>query len=133
MLWDPIRGLQVSATPEEKVRQAWISHMIGLLGFPKGLLSIEKGGLGASKRRLDLLCMTPSGDGLKPLLLMECKAGSAKAVGEEQVRGYNAFVQAPFICIADAEGAQTFWQEGAVLHSVPFLPKYEQLVQRAFG
>lgn len=133
MLWDPIRGMHVVATPEEKVRQAWISHMIGPLGFPKGLLSIEKGGIGASKRRLDLLCMTPFGDGLKALLLMECKAGSSKNKGEQQVRGYNAFVRAPFVCIADEEGAQTFWQEGSVLHSVPFLPKYEQLVQRAFG
>lgn len=128
MLWDPIRLCRVAATPEEKVRQAWIFHMIGPLGYPKGLLSIEKeAGVG---RRFDLLCLTPAEGGLQPLLLMECKASRAGVHAARQALGYNTFLRAPFVCIADDGGAEMFWQEKTELRSVPFLPSYAQLVAR---
>ncbi len=42
MIFDPIRRKSVADTPEERVRQALLSQMIGPLGFPKGLLAVEK-------------------------------------------------------------------------------------------
>lgn len=116
------------------MRQAWILHMIGPLGYPKGLLSVEKGidtvSLGEkSQRRLDILVFTPGGDGLVPLLILECKAESLGPSAEKQVLGYNYFIQAPFVAIASKHGAKTFWQESGQLKSVPFLPSYEQLLR----
>ena len=47
-LYDPIREMWVAATPEEEVRQRLIALMIHSLGFPRGLLAVE--------RSLDHLC-----------------------------------------------------------------------------
>ncbi len=134
MLWDPIRCCHVKETPEEKVRQAWIRHMIGPLQYPRGLLSVEKGIETVvqgqkSSRRVDILCFTPGGDGLLPLLILECKAENLGLRAEQQVLGYNYFICAPFVAIASQKGAKLFWQEESVMKSVPFLPSYEQLLQ----
>jgi hypothetical protein len=125
-IWDPIRALSVEATPEEQVRQMWILRMIGQLGYPKGLLSVEKEI--SAGRRIDLICYTPGNGGLEPLLLIECKAEEHFPLAERQVSGYNAFVKAPFICVICGNKAKTFWQETSKIASVPFLPTYEQLL-----
>jgi len=124
-LWDPIRCLYVEATPEERVRQKWILAMIGPLGFPKGLLSVEKEI--SFQRRVDLLCYTPDKEGLRPLLIIECKAEEDCFPAEKQVFGYNEEVLAPFLCILCGTQAKTFWKEPKGVVSVPFLPTYEQL------
>lgn len=132
MIWDPIRCCQVEATPEEKVRQKWILRMIGPLGYPKGLLAVEKdlSSFSSSNRRFDLLCYTPSKDGLSPLLLVECKASDMGKIAETQVFGYNETIQSPFVCVIQGESAKTFWREGDKIASVPFLPTYIQLISK---
>lgn len=135
-LWDPIRSLYVKATPEEKVRQKWISIMLGPLGYPKGLLSVEKDLASFVRdpksldpnRRIDILCYTPYKEGLRPLLLIECKAKEKFAKAEQQILGYNEVIQAPFLCVIQGEVTKTFWFQNGALHSVPFLPPYQQLV-----
>jgi hypothetical protein len=128
-IWDPIRSLHVEATPEEKIRQKWILAMIGPLGYPRGLLSVEKEVTGL-KRRLDILCYTPGDEGLKPLLIVECKAEIQGILPEKQVLGYNFSCGAPFLCVIQGTEAKTFWKEGDKLSSVPFLPPYAQLIAK---
>lgn len=128
MLWDPIRAEWVAATPEEGVRQEWIRKMIGPLGYPKGLLSVEKA-LRAG-RRIDLLCRMPGGEGLLPLLLAECKAVEIDAHAEKQLLGYNEEVKAPFIALLGPNVAKTFWRTREGIDSVPFLPSYAQLIAK---
>ena len=77
-LWDPIRSLWVTATPEERVMQHLIAKMVGEWGYPKGLLAVEKDlaslapGTFDPERRIVLLCFAPEGrGGVKPLLLVE--------------------------------------------------------------
>ena len=139
MLWDPIRCLWVKATPEEKVRQQCIQKMIGALGFPKSLLAVEKdlstlpGQTSKDRipnRRLDLLCFTPRKEGLLPLLLIECKAGSILDAAERQVLGYNDSVGAFFVCLVNEQEAKTVWHEKGEIASIPFLPSYAQLVEK---
>lgn len=127
-IWDPIRARYVTATPEEKVRQRWILAMIGPLGYPKGLLSIEKE-LPNIRRRFDLICYTPAKEGLKALLLIECKAEDDLSIAEAQVFGYNDTVLAPFLCVICKDRAKTFWKEGEGIKSVPFLPTYGELIR----
>lgn len=137
-IWDPIRCLHVAATPEEQVRQRWIRQMIGPLGYPKGLLSVEKDLASLPykrqsfdpNRRIDLLCFTPHGEGLTPLLLVEFKAEALGDAGMRQLLGYNEMVQAPFVCMVQGDTASTFWKEGKNLGSVPFLPSYSQLLAK---
>lgn len=138
LLWDPIRSLYVEGTPEERVRQKWILAMIGPLGYPKGLLAVEKDVRAVSlkkiskdpNRRIDILCYTPCPEGLKPLLLIECKAFDQKNAAEAQVLGYDFYVGAPFFCVIYGDKASTFWKESGSFASVPFLPSYSQLIAK---
>lgn len=104
--------------------------MLGPLGYPKGLLSVEKGISSTLKRRVDILCYTPHKEGLIPLLLVECKAVDEGVLPENQVLGYNFAIEAPFLCVIQGENAKTFWKEGKALASVPFLPSYSQLISK---
>lgn len=139
MLYDPIRGKLVPATPEEKIRQALILQMIGGLGYPKGLIAVEKDLSSLARvpsdsdpnRRIDLLCFVPGNDGLRPLLLVECKAEKEEEqAAERQVFGYNLRIGAPFVAIAGPNGIKTLWREKERIASVPFLPPFAELVDR---
>lgn len=120
----PIRNQWVANTPEEAVRQKLIQKMVAELGYPKGLISVEKK---IGKRRYDLVCYTQS---MTPLLLVECKAGELNEAAARQAFGYNATVKAPFICLANAIEIKTFWQELDGIKSVPFLPTYAEIYAR---
>lgn len=108
--------------------------MINELGFPKGLIAVEKDlaqlSLINPNRRIDLLCYAPGKDGLKPLLLIECKVGRIKPQAERQVFGYNNAIGAPFIALASDTEIKMFWQELGRIVSVPFLPPFSQLVDQ---
>lgn len=81
-------------------------------------------------RRIDILCYAPGKDGLKPLLLIECKAGRIKPQAERQVFGYNDAIGAPFVALASDTEIKMFWQELGKITSVPFLPRFSQLVEQ---
>ena len=119
-----IRKRLVANTPEERVRQSLLEKMIHSLGFPKGLISIEKG-IGA--RRYDLVCYTRS---MTPLLLVECKATPLNDAVVQQAFGYNATLKAPFICLSSPTETKTLWQEKGKIAAVPFLPMYSELLEK---
>jgi hypothetical protein len=116
-----VRHTSIKITPEEKVRQLLLGKMIGELGFPKGLLSVERK---VGTRRYDVVCHTPDGT---PLLLVECKATSLHDEAMQQAQGYNSELKAPFICLVCETAIKTFWQEKKGLVAVPFLPTYKEL------
>ncbi|MBS0625047.1 MAG: type I restriction enzyme HsdR N-terminal domain-containing protein [Verrucomicrobia bacterium] len=116
----------MAATPEEAVRQALIGKLIHL-GFPKGLIAVEKGI--EADRRFDLLCYYRA-DELKPLLLIECKAHSLNVEAENQLFGYNAKLGAPFVCLANGSETRLLWREQGRTASVPFIPPYAQLIEK---
>jgi Type I restriction enzyme R protein N terminus (HSDR_N) len=107
--------------------------MIDELGYPKGLIAVEKeiSSLDAPRlnRRIDILCLRPGSVGVKPLLLIECKAGKITQEAERQALGYNDAIGAPFVALAGIDGIKTFWREHDRIASVPFLPRFEQLVE----
>ena len=113
-------------TPEEEVRQTLIAEMIGPLGYPRGLLSVEK--QVRKERRADLVCYTPQ---MEPLLLVECKAVCITDQAIQQAFGYNETIQAPFICLVSQKEKKTFWKEVDRFGSVPFLPTYRELYAMA--
>ena len=135
----------VPSTPEEIVRQHLLQKMIGPLGFPKGLLWVEKEisllphlrekALPSTLRRADILCFAkgihPEHE-LYPLILIECKAHWIKKA-TDQVLGYNESVGACFVATAGCEQIQTLWYNGAKMcyESVDFLPSYQELKSSA--
>lgn len=119
-----IRKRAVADTPEERVRQALLRKMVDELGFPKGLISVECGGIGG--RRTDIVCYTKE---MTALLLIECKAIPLNEEAIQQALGYNEKILAPFLCLANREEIHTFWFQDSKRKSIPFLPKFKDLYE----
>ena len=115
-----IRGVTIADTPEERVRQTLLRKMVGALGFPKGLISVERG---TRNRRTDIVCYTQQA---RALLLVECKAGPLGGALSQAI-GYNETLKAPFICLANEVEEITCWFEKGKEVSVPFLPHFQEL------
>lgn len=143
MLYCCIRQEKVAATPEEKVRQKLIQYMLGDLKFPKHSLLLEcqlshlphlSNVKDLPNRRFDLLCMVKGihpQHALFPLLIVECKAVKLDQEVITQVVGYNHYVLAPFVAIANHE--RLVWgeqkEEGYVFKDG--LPAFEELFKMA--
>jgi hypothetical protein len=81
------------------------------------------------RRRFDIVCYVQADETLAPLLVVECKAKSELGLAKAQVLSYNAFLGAPFLCLASEDEIHTFWRSKADgLASIPFLPPYAELV-----
>lgn len=113
--YDPIRKKWVEKTPEEVIRQRLIHYMVNVLDYPDQCIAVEKElaglvfqlktvtplcGRKVPKRRIDLIVFSRK---FVPLILFECKAVVLSPSAIHQVMGYNAFLKAPFICIANGE------------------------------
>ncbi len=101
--------------PEELIRQNLLFKMCSEYGFRKEFIGVEKEistlphlkGMKIPKRRIDLVCFSTKIHKefpLYPLLLIECKAISLSDKALEQVLGYNYYVKAAFVAIANNEG-----------------------------
>lgn len=143
-LFCSVRKILVPSTPEEKVRQSLIQLMVTDLGYPLQSLVIEKSlsqipHLAMEKRKIpsrraDILCLAkdihPSFE-FFPLLLVECKAVPITQKTIQQVVGYNYYLQAYFIVIANENEIQTGWFD-PVRKDYSFitgLPKYSELLK----
>lgn len=121
-----------SLRPEEAIRRTLLSHMVRSLGFPQGLIVVEKelkelphlSGQIIPKRRLDILCYRKD---FSPLLVIECKAVPLTQKVIDQVVGYNYYVQAEYVAIAN--GALIKWAHKSNYHFTDGLPSYDDLVR----
>jgi hypothetical protein len=119
-----IRGVAVAATPEELVRQNILSILQKKWHCPRSLIQVEKA-IQPLRRRFDIVVFYNTGTSLKPLLLIECKAGNNAPTALQQLLGYNVTIQAPFIAIADATQFLCYSADGTLIPT----PSYEQLVK----
>ncbi|HUX53237.1 MAG TPA: type I restriction enzyme HsdR N-terminal domain-containing protein [Williamwhitmania sp.] len=100
-VFDPFRNKFVTLTPEEWVRQNFLSFMVTQLGFPKGLVAVEQQlKVNGLVRRCDILAFSRTA---KPILLVECKASSVQLSNEvfAQAARYNLTLQVPFMIITN--------------------------------
>ena len=142
ILFDPIRKKWVDKTPEEVIRQLLIRQMVDQLGYPRALLAIEKElsqlphlaltpAKELPKRRIDLLVFAKDAVGaLVPLMLVECKAVPLTPKFAQQVLGYNSFVGAPFVTLANAEQILTgfFDSQAGVFRFEKGLPAFKNIL-----
>lgn len=109
LIFDILRRKNVVLTPEEWVRQHFVHYLINSLGYPKSLISIERGTYyNKLQKRTDLCIYNKDG---KPHLLLECKAAHVPITQEvvKQVSTYNQTIQAKYVVISN--GLQHFcWQ-----------------------
>lgn len=143
-IYCPFRKERVAAQPEEVVRQSLLKLMTEQLGYPPGGIVVEKalsqlphlslkGSRNLPDRRVDILVYMPNGsDGLVPLILIECKAVPLKHTALQQVAGYNHYIKAPYISVANAEQMFTGWydEKSKGYRYVDFLPDFASLKKK---
>lgn len=119
-----VRKEWAAATPEEIIRQRLLHQMVEILGYPLSHLVLEKElgqlphlqGIASNLpvRRTDIVCfgkgIHPLHD-LYPLLVIECKAVAITPKAFNQVIGYNYYVQAPYVALANLEEVHTGWYD----------------------
>lgn len=140
LLYDPIRRKHLTETPEERVRQRMLRLLLEA-GYPPQLARVELSlrelpevSLGNKKpprRRADILWFAVGDRGLQPLLLVECKQGQLLHSAESQLRGYNSYVAAPFLALANEERLEVISSDGTLRWAE--LPSYNELKRIAFG
>jgi hypothetical protein len=134
-----LRKAWVSATPEEFVRQETLNHLLHL-GFPHSLIAVEKelktlvpiSVEPIPDRRADIICYANLGDtGMRPLLLIECKAVPISAKEMRQVIGYNHHLKAAFIALTNQNVKKLGWydRQMADYTFVDYFPTFSELVQ----
>lgn len=145
-LYCPFRKESVLAQPEEIVRQKLLVLMTEQLGYPRECLVIEKAlsklphlqnyNKPLPRRRVDILCYSRQSASevfaLKPLLLIECKAIPLDPGAFQQASGYNYYIGAPFIAIANESQIFHGWRDlstGKFCYS-DFLPFYKDLIDK---
>ncbi len=148
-LFCPVRKLWVAATPEEQVRQALLQKMTHEGGYPLSQIAVEKEmrqmphlalpqGTSAygkiPSRRADVVFFGKDihpQHALYPLLVIECKAIKLSQAVINQVVGYNYYLQAYFIAVANSQEIRTGWREKDLpdYRFVHTLPSCQQLMQ----
>jgi hypothetical protein len=108
-IFDEVRKQWVVLTPEEWIRQKFISYLHIVCGQSYSMMAIEKQvRVGELSRRFDIVVYNNLG---KPLLLVECKAPGI-VLGHHtisQVLAYVSALQCPYFFITN--GRDTFgWQ-----------------------
>ncbi len=101
LVFDSLRKKDLILTPEEWVRQHWISYLLNQLDYPKGLVALEKGlKYNQLMKRTDILVFNQKG---APYLLIECKAPQV-AINQktlEQACLYHKELQPDFLILSN--------------------------------
>ena len=130
-LLDPLRGKQVAAKPEEKVRQALVRWLLDEAKIPPRLISVEYS-LSAldplCRKRADIVVWQPGGKegGLRPWLLVECKAPGIPLndLVSDQVRRYAAKIRAAFVLVTNGAVTRYFRLGRGRYEEIERLPGY---------
>lgn len=107
-VWDPCRRKWVVLTPEEMVRQLFVSYLTKHLGFSINRIGVEKEiKLEKTTKRFDLIIYNSA---MKPYVLVECKAPDIK-LNEPviaQVVRYNRVLAAEFLVVINGHECRIF-------------------------
>ncbi|MDA0683807.1 MAG: type I restriction enzyme HsdR N-terminal domain-containing protein [Bacteroidetes bacterium] len=98
---DPVRNKKVPETPEERVRQAMLHHLIQVMRVPSSLIAVEKGiRIGQAVLRPDIIVHDRSGSAW---MVVECKAPeiSIDQSTFDQAANYNRVLSAPFLLVTN--------------------------------
>ena len=101
MIFDQVRRKFVRLTPEEWVRQNFITYLASVGGYPVGLMGVEVAfKINSLKRRVDILVHDRLG---KPVMIVECKSFDVPLNDEvfEQIATYNIQFRVPYLVVTN--------------------------------
>lgn len=127
-VFDPLRKKFVALTPEEKVRQRFISAMADRFGVPlTHMMSEVSFRLGDKHLRADIVIYSRT---LSPVCIIECKEEGVCLDGKvlEQAIIYNMVLNVPFICITNGMHTVMFRRTKTGKYSyLDHMPCYEEM------
>jgi hypothetical protein len=121
-VWDPLRKKYVALTPEERVRQWFITVLRDRMGVPVHQMNSEVAmTLGAVPFRADILVFARGG---APWMVVECKREDLPLSPEvlEQVLRYNLALDVPYIAITNGRQSLFFRRSGALFDRIDTPP-----------
>lgn len=139
--YDLSREKWITKKPEEWIRQKWLHYLIKDLGYPKELISLEKGihtlvqaaNTKIPMRRIDIICFAKQAEkeSLLPLLTIECKIGKIKESHFRQIMGYNYYIRSRFIAVVNETEAYTLWLDTSTqeYRRIDFIPYFKDLIK----
>ncbi|MGP1392918.1 MAG: type I restriction enzyme HsdR N-terminal domain-containing protein [Candidatus Cryptobacteroides sp.] len=132
-IWDPLRKKMVALTPEEGVRQWFISLLQSQMKVPVYMMMSEvamKYGEGVLKKnfRADILVFDRK---LKPLMVVECKRPDVELTGNviEQVLKYNMVLDVKYIVITNGTNSYICRRVGDRFEFIESSPVYEEMLK----
>ena len=103
-IWSHIRQRWLVETPEERVRQEYLVHLVSEYGFQPAQIAEEREltGRGSGHARADFVVWRipkDKADGKPPLVIIECKSDNVAIKPEDYGQGdnYARLTNAPFL------------------------------------
>lgn len=130
-IFDSLRGKFLVLTPEEWVRQHFVSFLINHKGFPAGLMANEVSlTLNGASRRSDTVVYNTSA---QPLVIVEYKAPSVRITQKtfDQIVRYNMVFKAPYLIVSNGLNHYCCHidLENRTYKFLPDIPSYQELSQ----
>jgi len=123
-IFDEVRRLWVTLTPEEWVRQNFLQYLIQVKNYPPSLISVEKIiKVGELKKRYDIVVYHNN----NPWMIVECKENNIPintAVIEQVIR-YNMALSISYFVVTngiESFGYEIFGNSFKELNELPVLP-----------
>ena len=125
-IFDTFRKKWLVLTPEEWVRQNFISYLVKVLNYPKSLIAIEKEiKVGAVTKRFDIVVYNRS---TLPFMVVECKEMNVSLSEKvlHQVLHYNTNMQAEYVVITNGSYCYGYRRVGDGFVEVGGLPEFNE-------
>ena len=106
-IFDPLRKKRVALTPEERVRQFFITWLNRERKYPLALMASEYTiKYNSARYRCDIVCFNRE---LQPLVIVECKSPDIKLGNHvaEQISRYNMVLRVKYLIITN--GSETYF------------------------
>ncbi len=100
-IFDPFRKKWVKLTPEEWVRQNFLTYLLMEKKYPSGLIAVEKSlRVNKMNRRFDAVLFNTAGEA-KMLLEFKAPAINLSHRVVDQIAAYNIVIQAKYLIISN--------------------------------
>lgn len=127
-IWDPLRRKNVTATPEERVRQWFILQLRQSFGVPATMMNSEVGFLFGGKRyRADIIIYDRSG---VPVAVVECKRPDVSITEEvaTQAMQYNSVLKVKYLILTNGKMTYIYTLKDGVFALCDHIPLYEEMI-----
>ncbi|MBP5398298.1 MAG: type I restriction enzyme HsdR N-terminal domain-containing protein [Bacteroidales bacterium] len=128
-VFDPLRRKEVALTPEEQVRQWFISLLAEQMEVPLPMMMSEVPfRLGEKKLRADIVVWARD---LSPMMIVECKRPSVALTQEvlDQILRYNRVLDVPFIVATNGQNTYICKRTAEGPQWLPSPPTYAQMLE----